>query len=175
MRYLGAVHRNLTLTLRLLQIRVAHCLRSVLAMLAVWALRIIIRVIVLAMVLALATTQQQRPLVHGGDGGKDLVTQWLGWVYGIVLVPVCWLGHGAIASPFAQWGGGEHRDGRRGLTRLAEARVARPDRRRAMHDRRNVRKAWIRRVCSVRWPRCPWCGGTVMRRDRQRNGRRLAM
>lgn len=66
-------------------------LRFLMAVLAVWAYVILVRVIVQAVDPLLADTPELRQKVYDGDGAKNVAALLFGWIYGLVSASFTWL------------------------------------------------------------------------------------
>lgn len=65
-------------------------LRFALAIAAVWAYLICVRLIVVLVDLALATDQEQERAIYDGDGAKNAFVLLFGWLPGLVLASSSW-------------------------------------------------------------------------------------
>ena len=69
----------------------ATALRFGIAVLAVWAYLLLVRLIVVFMDPLLATTPEQIQEIYNGDGAKNLFALLFGWVFGLGAASVSWL------------------------------------------------------------------------------------
>lgn len=65
-------------------------LRFTASVFALWCFFILVRMIVVPVDLALATTLEQRQQVYDGDGAKDVAAFYFGWIPGIIVSTLRW-------------------------------------------------------------------------------------
>jgi hypothetical protein len=65
--------------------------RFLVAVLAVWAYTIGVRLIVVPLDLSLATTPEQIQRIYDGDGAKNAFAAVFGWVPGVLLATIAWV------------------------------------------------------------------------------------